>query len=149
MGIIGDAFGKLFGVLWDIILWIGGLIKKLFQGLVDILVAFFTAIYEVIEGFLYLLYMIGVLAVKVFLVLFEALKVLWALVVGFGRSLGSLVYTPKSGAGHGYSAMIGDLFEYASIFQLNSFAVILSFGIWFMTAVGAIKLISSIRVGGD
>ena len=149
MDIIGDAFGKLFAVIWDVILWIGGFIKKLFQGLIDVVVAFFTAIYQVIEGLLYLLYMIGVLAVKLFLVLFEALKVLWSLVVGFGRTLASLVYTPKSGAGNGYSEMIGNLFDYASIFQLNSFAIILSFGIWFGTAVGAMKLISSIRVGGD
>lgn len=149
MGIIGDAFGKLFGVLWDIILWIGGFIKKLFQGLVDILIAFFTAIYQVIEGILYLLYMIGVLAVKLFLVLFEALKILWSLVVGFGKTLASLTYVPKASAGHGYSEMIGDLFTYANVFQLNSFAVILSFGIWIGTAVGAMKLISSIRVGGD
>ena len=149
MGTIGDAFGKLFGVLWDIILWLGSLIKKLFQGLVDILIAFFTAIYQIIEGILYLLYMIGVLAVKLFFVLFEALKVLWSLVVGFGKTLASLTYTSKAGAGHGYSEMIGDLFNYASVFQLNSFAVILSFGIWIGTAVGAMKLISSIRVGGD
>ncbi|MFC5732173.1 hypothetical protein [Cytobacillus gottheilii] len=149
MGIIGDAFFKLFGVIWDVIVWIGSLIKLLFQGLVDILIAFFQVIYQLIEGVLYLIYMIGVLAVKFFLVLFEALKVLWSLIVGFARSLGSIAYTPRSGAGHGYSSMLGELFEYASIFQLNSFAVILSFGIWFGTAVAAIKLISSIRVGGD
>lgn len=149
MGIIGDAFGKLFAVIWDVILWLGGFIKKLFQGLVDILIAFFSVIYQIIEGLLYLLYMIGVLAVKLFLVLFEALKILWSLVVGLVRTLGSLVYTPKSGAGHGYSEMIGKLFGYADVFSLNNFAVILSFGIWFATAIGAIKLISSIRVGGD
>lgn len=149
MGIIGDAFGKLFGVIWDVIIWIGSLIKLLFQGLIDILIAFFQVIYQLIEGVLYLIYMIGVLAVKFFFVLFEALSVLWALVVGFGRSLGSIAYTPRSSGGHGYSSMIGDLFDHASIFQLDSFAVILSFGIWFGTAVAAIKLISSIRIGGD
>ncbi|MGG0718389.1 hypothetical protein ABE096_12465 [Robertmurraya massiliosenegalensis] len=149
MGIVGDAFGKLFSVIWSVIVWIGNLIKNLFQGLVDILVAFFTAIYEVIEGLLYLLYMIGVLAAKLFLVLFEALKVLWSLIVGLGRTLGSLVYSPRGSGGHGYSELMGRLFDYADVFSLNSFAVIMSFGIWFATAISAIKLISSIRVGGD
>ena len=149
MGILGDAFGKLFRILWDVIVWLGTFIKKLFQGLIDLLVAFFTAIYQLIEGILHLLYMIGVLAVKLFLVLFEALKILWSLVVGFARTLGSLVYHPMSGSGNGYSEMIGSLFRYADVFQLNTIAVILSFAIWFGTAVGAMKLISSIRVGGD
>lgn len=149
MGIIGDAFKKLFSVLWDIIKWLGGFIKKLLQDFVDILISFFSAIYQIIEGILYLLYMIGVLAVKLFLVLFEALKILWSLVVGLGRTLGSLAYTPKQSSGHGYSEMLGKLFDYADVFSLNSFAVIMSFGIWFGTAIGAIKLLSSIRVGGD
>ena len=149
MGIIGDAFGKLFGVIWDVIVWIGLFIKSLFQGLIDILIAFFQIVYQLIEGLLYLVYMIGVLAVKLFLVIFNAIKILWSLVVGFGRTLASLVYTPRSGAGNGYSEMIGNLFDHASVFQLNSFAVILSFGVWFGTAVAAMKLISSIRVGGD
>lgn len=136
-------------MIWAVIVWIGTFIKNLFQGLVDIIIAFFTAIYQIIEGILYLLYMIGVLAVKLFLVLFEALKVLWSLIVGLGRTLGSLVYSPRASSGNGYSEIIGNLFDYANVFSLNSFAVILSFAIWFGTAITAIKLVSSIRVGGD
>jgi hypothetical protein len=160
MGIIGDAFQKLFlflgsifsglfGVVWDGIKWLGNFIKSLFQNLLDVLIGFFKAIYALIDGILYLLYMIGVLAVKLFLVIFEAAKILWSLIVGFGRTLASLQYTPRSGSGNGYSEIIGKLFKSLNVLQLDGIAYILLFCLWFMTAITAIKLISSIRVGGD
>lgn len=148
-GFLGDLFGGLFGVIWDGLKWIGNLIKKLFQNLLDVLIAFFQAIYALIDGLLYLLYMIGVLAVKLFLVIFEAAKVLWSLVEGFARTLASLSYSPRSGSGNGYSSMIGKVFNALEPMQINVFAYVLLFMLWFVTAIAAIKLISSIRVGGD
>jgi hypothetical protein len=93
--------------------------------------------------------MIGVLAVKLFQVIFEAAKVLWSLIVGFGRTLASLHYTPQSGSGNGYSEMIGRMFTDLKVLQIDVIAYILLFVLWFVTAIAAIKLISSIRVGGD
>ena len=148
-GFLGDIFGKLFGIIWAAIKWLGNLLKKLFQSLADIFLSFFKVIYALIDGLLYLLYMIGVLAVKLFLVIFEAAKVLWALIVGFARTLASLTYTPKGGGGNGYSDMIGKLFNALKPLQLDPIAYILLFCLWFVTAIAAIKLISSIRVGGD
>lgn len=160
MGIIGDAFGKLFrflgsifsnlfGVIWDGLVWLARQIGKFFQGLIDVLLAFFEVIYDLIRGLLYLLYMIGVLAVKLFLVIFEAAKVLWSLVVGFANTLGSLAYTPQAGSGNGYSSMIGNIFNALEPLQINIVAYILLFILWFVTAISAMKLVSSIRVGGD
>lgn len=171
MGIIGDAFGKIFGVIWDAIVWIGqaiwngikwignviwdaikwvgNLLRSLFENLIDLLISFFEVIYALIDGLLYLLYQIGVLAVKVFLIFFETAKVLVSLVVGFAKTLASLSYTPSGSSGTGYSEMIGKLFAAAEPLQLNVVAYILLFMIWIGTAVAAIKLVSSIRVGGD
>lgn len=160
MGIIGDAFGKLFsflgslfsglfGVIWDGIVWLGNLLKKLFQNILDVIILFFEVIFALIQGLLYLLYMIGVLAVKLFLVIFEAAKILWALIVGFGKTLASLSYTTSSSGGNGYSEMIGKLFNALQPMQINVVAYILLFILWFTTAIAAMKLISSIRVGGD
>jgi len=148
-GILGDAFGKLFDLLWAIIEWIGNLIRKLFQSLIDLLVMFFKVIFALIDGFLYFLYKIGVLAVKLFQVLFETGKVLVSLVVGFARTLASLTYTPRGSSGTGYSEMLGNIFSRASVLQLDVIAYILLFVLWMFTAVMAIRLISSIRVGGD
>lgn len=149
MGIIGDAFGKLFGVIWDVIKWIGEFIASLFQGLVDLIIGFFEVIYALIDGLLYFLYKIGVVAVKLFLLFFEVGKFLWSLVVGFGNTLASLTYTPRSSSGNSYSEMLGRLFENAQFLQIDVIAYILLFILWFITAVIAMKLVSSIRVGGD
>lgn len=146
---LGDIFKKLFGVLWDVIKWVGSLLKKLFQNLLDVLIGFFKVIYALIDGFLYLLYMIGVVAVKLFMVIFETAKLLWSLAVGFAKTLASLVYTPTGGSGHGYSSTIGKLFKILEPMQINAVAYILLFMLWFITAITAMKLISSIRVGGD
>lgn len=148
-GFLGDIFGKLFGVIWNAIKWLGKAIGAFFQKLIDIIVGFFKVIYALIEGLLYLLYMIGVLAVKLFQVIFEAAKCLWSFIVGFGRTLGSLAYSPRGSGGNGYSEIIGRLFDGLGYLQLNAIAYILLFMIWFVTAISAIKLISSIRVGGD
>lgn len=146
---LGDVFGKLFGVIWNAIKWLGKAIGAFFQKLIDIIVGFFKVIYALIEGLLYLLYMIGVLAIKLFQVIFEAAKCLWSFIVGFGRTLGSLAYSPRGSGGNGYSEILGRLFDGLGYLQLNAIAYILLFMIWFVTAISAIKLISSIRVGGD
>lgn len=146
---LADIFGKLFGVIWDGLKWLGDLFKLLFQGLIDLLTIFFEAIFGLIAGLLYLLYMIGVLAVKLFLVIFETAKLLWALAVGFTNSLASLQYTPRATGGNSYSEIFGKLFTALEPLQLNSVAYILLFILWFGTAISAIKLLSSIRVGGD
>lgn len=146
---LGNLFGKLFSLIWEAVKWIGSLLRSLFQSLLDVLIAFFTAIFDLIKGILYLLYMIGVLAVKLFMVIFEAAKILWSLIVGFGRTLASLHYTPRASSGNGYSETIGKLMKGLSVLQFDVVAYILLFILWFITAVAAMKLISSIRVGGD
>jgi hypothetical protein len=149
LGILGDAFGKMFGVVWDVIKWIGQLIKDLFQGLIDLIVGFFEVIYALIDGILYFLFKCGVLIVKLFILLFETAKLIWSLVVGFTKTLASLSYTPRGSSGTGYSATIGRLFDSLSVLQIDSIAYVLLFILWMFTAVGAIKLLSSIRVGGE
>lgn len=149
MGIIGDAFGSLFGVIWDGLKWLGNFIKSLFQGLIDILVNFFKVIYDLIDGLLYFLYKCGVLLVKLFELLLNTAKLLWSLIVGFGRTLASLSYSPRGSSGTGYSEMLGKLFSNLSFLQIDVIAYILLFAIWIITAVAAMKLLSSIRVGGD
>lgn len=147
LGIIGDAFKKLFDVIWDVIKWIGRQIANLFQFLIDILIAFFKVIYDLIAGLLYFLYKIGVLAVKLFQLFLETAQLLWSFVVGLIRTMGQLVFSPiVSSPNNAYSGMIGNVMTQANtVFQLNSVAYILLFVIWVSTAVSAIKLLSSIK----
>ncbi|CDQ42132.1 hypothetical protein [Virgibacillus salexigens] len=149
MGIIGDAFGKLFEILWQVATWIIDGIKDFIQTIVDVIVFLIELFIALIQGLLYFIYMIGVLGVKLFQVLLEAGQMLWSLIVGFGRTLASLSYSPTGSSGNGYSDVIGRLFTALEPMQLTPVAYILLFLVWFTTAVSAIKLLSSIRVGGD
>ncbi|EJP81007.1 hypothetical protein P4310_24840 [Bacillus thuringiensis] len=148
MGVIGGAFKKLFGLLWDCIKWIGEFIYNLFQPFIDAILNVIQVFLDILDAILYFFYMVGVVIVKVFTLIFQTAKLLWSLVVGFGKTLASLQFTPGS-SGHGYSAMIGKVFGIAESMQLNSVAYIMLFILWFFTAISAMKLISSIRVGGD
>ncbi|OIJ22053.1 hypothetical protein BKP45_05085 [Anaerobacillus alkalidiazotrophicus] len=170
-GILGDSFGRLFttiwdgiswlgstiadffqwlgGLIWDAIVWLGELLGDLFNVLLDLLLSFFELIYALIDGLLYFLYMIGVLAVKLFMIFFELAKIIFSFFVGLGNTLTSLSYTPQSSGGHGYSQMIGQIFNAMEPLQLNVVAYILLFIIWLFTAFQVIKLLSNIRVGGD
>lgn len=148
-GFLGSLFGGLFGVIWDAVEWIGNLLKNILQSFLDPILVFFEAIYGLIAGLLHLLFMIGVLAVKLFQVIFESALILWSLIVGFGKTLSSLSYSPQVTGGNGYSEMIGKFFTHLEVLQLSSIAYILLFILWFLTAISAMKLISSIRVGGD
>lgn len=151
MGIIGDAFKKLFDVLWMVVLWLGRQIAKMFQSLMDLLISFFTVIFDLIAALLYFLFKIGVLAVKLFQVLLSTMQLLWSFIVGLIRTMGQLVYSPIGASpNNAYGSMIGRVMTQAdSALQLTPIAYILLFVIWVSAAISAVKIISSIRVGGD
>lgn len=139
------AFSQLFSLLYQLFVWLGQLLQRLFQALIDVLVSFFTVIYDLIRGLMYLLYMIGVLAVKLFQVLFELAKLLWAFIQGFARTVASLFYTERESSGHGYSNMMGRIVDSMDVLQLDVVAYILLFLIWVMTALGVMTIIGSLK----
>lgn len=139
------VFRKLFLLLEDLFQWLGDLLARLFQALIDVLVSFFTVIYDLIRALLYLIYMIGVVAVKLFKVLWEIGKLLWSFVEGFGRTVASLFYTERESSGHGYSEMMGRVASNLDVLQLDVVAYILLFIIWFMTAIGVFQLIGTFK----
>ena len=139
------AIQRLFTLLYQLFAWLGQLLQRLFQALIDVLVSFFTVIYDLIRGLMYLLYMIGVLAVKLFQILFELAKLLWAFIQGLARTIGSLFYNEIPSSGHGYSQMMGRIVSTMDVLQLNVVAYILLFLIWIATAFGVISLIGSLK----
>ncbi|WP_011154361.1 hypothetical protein [Lysinibacillus sphaericus] len=144
-----DAFQSLFDMLFDLFRWLGELLARLFQALIDVLVSFFMVIYELIKGLLYLLYMIGVCAAKLFLILWEVAKLIWAFVVGLTTTFQSIFFTPGSGSGHGYGAVMGRVASGLNVLQMDVVAYILLFGIWIFGAFGVIKIIGSLRGVGE
>lgn len=144
-----DTFQSLFDMLFDLFKWLGDLLERLFQALIDVLVSFFMVIYELIKGLLYLLYMIGVCAAKLFLILWEVAKLIWAFIVGLTRTFQSIFFTPAESSGHGYSAMMGKVASGLSYFQMDVVAYILMFAIWLFGAFGVIRIFGSLRGAGD
>ena len=169
---LADTFSGLFGLLWriakyllkglwkiaswigdvlkSVIEWLAKVIAKLFDMLFTILRSFFEVIYDVIKAIMYFFYMVAMLAVELFMVILTAAKLLISLILGFFRTLASLTFKTQKSSGNGYSETIGKIMTVANDnLQLNVVAVVLAFLIWIFTAVIAMKLISSIRVGGD
>ncbi len=144
-----DAFQSLFDMLFDLFRWLGQLLERLFQALIDVLVSFFMVIYELIKGLLYLLYMIGVCAAKLFLILWEVAKLIWAFIVGLTTTFQSIFFSPGQSSGHGYSAMMGQVAKGLNYFQLDVVAYILLFAIWLFGAFGVIRIFGSMRGAGD
>lgn len=139
-----DVFKNLFDFLFDLFKWLGELLERLFQSLIDVLVAFFSVIYDLIRGLLYLIYMIGVLAVKFFTLIFQIGKLAWSFIVGLGKTVASMFYIEREFSGHGYSQMMGQIVKSLDVLQLDVVAYILLFIIWIMTAFGVIKILSTL-----
>lgn len=148
-GLIKDGFQSLMDFLFDCFRWLGQLLERLVQALIDVLVSFFMVIYELIKGLLYLLYMIGVCAAKLFLILWEVAKLIWSFIVGLTKTFQSIFFTPAESSGHGYSAMMGRVADGLGFFQLDVVAYILLFCIWLFGAFGVIRIFGSMRGAGD
>jgi len=148
LGIIGDFASKLFNTIWNGIKWIGQQIANMFQGLIDILVAFMDLIFALVASLFYFLFKLGHVVIDFFQLIFNVLKILWSFVVGIGKTLASLSYTPRSSSNTGYSEMLSNIFDSLSYLQIDVIAYIALFIIWFSTGFGAIKILSSIK-GGD
>lgn len=125
--------------------WAINAIGGFFNRIIDIITTVIDAFFALVAGLLHFIYMIGVLAVKLFQLFFSLGSILVSLVVGFARTLQSLTFTPNSSSGHGYSDVIIRIFDNLTHFDLAPIGIILSFVIWFTTAIFAIRLISSIR----
>lgn len=133
--------------IWSAIKWLGQQIANLFKMLFDLLIAFFTVIYDVIKGLLYFLAQILVILGKVVMLIFEAVKMLWSFLVGIGRTMSQLVYSPRgSSNANVYSTEIGRAMRMANdSLQLKPIAMILLFLVWITTAVLVVRIISSMR----
>lgn len=140
-----DSINNLFQLIYNFAKWLGDLLQRLVQSLINVLIGFFQVIYDLIRCVLYLIYMIGVLAVKLFLVLWELAKLLYSFVVGLGRTVASLFYTPKQSGGHGYSEMMGTIFSKMDALQLNVIAYILLFIIWVFVAITVVKIVGTMK----
>ena len=144
-GFLYSGLERLFQLIYNLATFIGELFQRFFQAIINVLVGFFQVIYDLVRCVLYLIYKIGVLAVKLFQVLWEIAKLLYSFVVGLTKTVASLFYTPKSTGGHGYSDAIGQVVGHLGVLQMNVVAYILLFLIWLFVAITVIKILGTFK----
>lgn len=140
-----SAIERLFNLIYDLTKFIADLFQGFIQAIINVLLGFFNVIYDLIRCVLYLIYKIGVLAVKLFQVLWEIAKLLYSFVVGLTKTVASLFYTPKNTGGHGYSETIGQVVSHLGLLQMNVVAYILLFLIWIFVAITVIKILGTFK----
>lgn len=149
-----DVADAMLSFLFTAFKWLGELLARLFQSLIDVLVSFFQVVYDLIRGILYFIYVIGLCVAKFFAILWEVAKLAWAFVQGISSTLSSIFFVPTTpdltmGAGHGYSGIIGKIMSYTDVLQLDVIAYILLFGVWLFGAFGVVQILGSLRGSGD
>lgn len=137
---ISDAFGFLFGFLSDIGTWLLDGIMTIFQPILDIIGAIF-----------YLLYYLGLVLVKVLHLVFNVCKLLIGLIAGIFQTITGLSYTGTSNTiiPGKYTEAFSQIGNTMTMLQLDKVAYILIFGLWIFTAFAAIRIIGSMRGGGE
>lgn len=136
---IADGFNWLFGLLWDLALFV-------LNGLYLLL----KPVFDLIGAIFYFLYKIGVVLVKVIELVLMLGRLLVGLTIGLFKTLAGLTYSgnatsPLPGS---YSETVGQLQSIFTSLQFNKVAYLLQFGIWIATGIVALRLIGGMRGGG-
>ncbi|MEV2909514.1 hypothetical protein ABNF65_12910 [Paenibacillus larvae] len=136
---IADGFKYLFS-------WLGDLFTFLLEG-IQSLISPFLELFKII---FYVIYMLGLIIVKIVKLVFMVAKLLIGLVQGlFATILGFSYSGGGSGIPGAYTEPISHIQPFLGKLQLDKIAYLMQFAIWFSTAFLAIKIIGSMRSGGN
>lgn len=129
--------------------FLSSLFGHLFNALFSFLKVLLRPIFIVVALLLYFVYKIAELAITLISVFLSLGKLLMAFIKGIFITIGGFTYaptTPNNGAWNNvFNNVVGSLGPY----QLDKIAYLLLFCIWITTAFAAIKIIGSIRNGGE
>lgn len=129
---IADGFNYLFQLIIDGFLWLLEGLGKLFAPIFDLIGAIF-----------YLIYMLGVILVKVILVVVFFAKMLIGLSIGLFKTFSGFGYTGADAAiPASYANVFGHLQGAFGMLQLDNLAYLFIVAIWIFTGIGAIRIIS-------
>jgi len=115
----------------------------LFNGLISVLKAIFRPILIVVAIIFYFIYKLAELVSMIFQVLLSIGKLLYSFVMGLFKTLAGLTWTSSTPNHGSWSQPISEVFKALEPYQLDKIAYVLMFVIWVMTAIAAIKIISS------
>lgn len=134
-------FQNLFA---PVLSFIASLAGHVINAIITVLKAIFKPVLILIAIIFYFVYKVAELFVTLLAVLLAIGKLLYSFVMGLFKTLAGLVWTQTTPPAHGsWSAPIGEVFAALEPYQLDKIAYVLLFVIWVLTAVGAIRILSS------
>lgn len=143
--------GNFLGAMWDFaqnifavgIGFIGSLFGSLFNGLITVLKLLFQPVLILVAVIFYFLSKLAELFLLLIMVLLSIGKLLFSFVQGLSKTLAGFVWTPAAPDHGSWTSAIGEVFIALEPFQLDTVAYIMLFIIWIMTAVAAVRILSS------
>ncbi|SFT00463.1 hypothetical protein [Paenibacillus sp. 453mf] len=139
-------FSNLFSVLFG---FIADLFGFLFQKLFDFLKLILRPFFIVVALILYFIYKIAELAITLIKVFLALGKLLIAFIKGIFVTLAGFTYTPTTPNQGSWTPIFKNVMQGLDSYQLNTVAFVLMFCIWFATGFAVIRILGSIRNGGD
>jgi hypothetical protein len=129
--------------------FLSSLFGHLFNALFSFLRILLRPIFIVIALVLYIVYKIAELAITLISVFLSLGKLLIAFIKGIFVTLTGFTYTPTTPHNGAWTSIFNNVVGSLGPYQLDKIAYILLFCIWITTAFAAIKIIGSIRNGGE
>ena len=140
-------FERLFKRLFE---FLSTLLGSLFQTLFNFLKMLLRPVFIVIALVLYVVYKIAELAVTLLKLFLSIGRLLVMFVKGIFTTLSGFTFTPSSRSDGSWTPIFKSVVnDGLSFFQMDTLAYVLLFCIWFATGFAAIRIIASIRNGGD
>lgn len=143
--------GSILNSFWEfsqnlfspIISFLSTLLGHLFNGLISVIKFIFQPILILAAILFYFISKLAELFLLLIMVLLSLGKLLYSLVQGLVKTLAGFVWTPVTPDHGSWSGAISEVFIALEPYQLDKVAYIIMFVIWVMTAVAAIRMITS------
>lgn len=145
---LGSIFDFGMNMLKVLFGWISNLLGYLFQKLIDFLIFLFKPVLIVIALIFYFIFKLGVLVVLLLKILLGIGKIFVALLKGIIATIAGFSWTPSARSDGQWTSIFHNLSDGMSGYQLDNVAYVLMFLIWFITAFAAIKIITTMSLGG-
>lgn len=145
LGWIGDFFSRLASAIMG---FLSELFGYLFQKLFDLIKLLFSPIFILIAIVFYFIYKLGELAVTLLLLLLGIGKLFFALVKGIFLTLAGFSFSSAPQSNGQWTSIFNNVVDGLQSYQLSTLSYILIFLIWFSFGFAAIRVLSSMRMGG-
>lgn len=145
LGSIFGFFQNLFSVLFG---WLSDLFGWLFEKLFEFLKFLFKPVLILIAIIFLFLYKIGEVVLLLLKVLLGIGKIFFSLIMGIFKTLAGFTFTATARDDGQWTSVFKNVFEGLNYFQIDNVGYVLLFCVWFATGFAAIRIISSMGVGG-